>query len=109
MADEHGEIMDTDSWIKDYGNEWEAVDLQINILSEGYSDRKPIKTFREYVLGRVYSGQECNLESIPQGFIHQSDRLVRIYNNFISRDELDIERMKRVIGLAKKVIYKKHN
>ena len=70
-------------------------------------DRDPALTFQEYVQDKVYLGQKCDLGIIPRQFIHQSNRLVRIYNHLISQEEVDTDKVKRLVDMVLSVTHPK--
>jgi len=93
-------------WIGDYWNAWQPQHFRVFFRDELPDNKlEPVRTFQKYVedQGDNY-GKRCDLAIIPKLFIHQNDRLVRIYNNLISQEEIDLGRVEKVIKLAQKVI-----
>jgi len=97
-------------WIEDYWNEWASRAGYICFAQEGDGIEElkatPVKTFPEYVVEKEYYMQKCDLAIIPGSFIHQSNRLVRLYNALIAQEEIDLNKLERVTLLANKLIYK---
>jgi len=92
-------------WMNAYWNEWLPRARRIcRDHRDGDTEwlrEHPVVTFSEYV-----SGDECDFDIIPNSFISQTDRLASIYNNLISREELDLDKMDRVVNLAQRIIYR---
>lgn len=94
----------------DYWNVWASPAFDIMMAKrDGEFDKlrkNPLTTFQEYVPDKEYYGQKCDLKIIPEQFIHQTNRLVRIYNNLIAQNEIDLSKLERIVNLAQKAIYK---
>lgn len=104
---------DPDLWIQDYWNAWFVpffglyVDKKRGELKKN-SEYK-VKTFEEYVSEKVYYGQRCDMDIIPELFIKQNDRLVSIYNTVLKEEPLDFDKLERVTNLAHKVVYREYS
>ncbi|MFH1592013.1 MAG: hypothetical protein ABIB47_01465 [Candidatus Woesearchaeota archaeon] len=66
---------------------------------------EPVEAFQEYVSDRIYHNRKCDITKMPQRLIRQLDRLVKIYNSLIAQEEIDIDKLSRVVNLASKTIY----
>jgi len=100
-----------DFWIQDYWNAWIGPRMLISSIERRQGNLEDniqklrsarIPTFEEYVSipERTYDGQRCDLSTVPQRFIDQNDRLVRIYNKLLQEEEIDIRKLKRVIKIS---------
>jgi len=102
-------------WIQDYWNAWLGPSLALMFVEREKSDENirklrdgKIPTFGEFVSApkREYDGGRCDLTIIPERFIHQIDRLVRIYNSFLAEENNAFVKLRRTIDLAYKVVHK---
>jgi hypothetical protein len=97
-------------WINDYWTVWTSPAIEIAIAKgDNKTDlpiKDPLKTFKEYIAGKEYYGQKCDLGIIPQQFIHRTDRLVKMYNHLITQEKIDLNKLEKVVDLARKVIYR---
>jgi hypothetical protein len=75
-------------------------------LSELKSAR--VLTFGDYVSRpeREYYGVGCDTSIIPKRFLHQCNRLVKIYNSLLDEENINLEKLERVISIAQRVVYK---
>ena len=112
MKDEKNE--DSIRLVLDYWNAWQPSESKItfrNELGEKTKKLEPIRTFLEYYqdIQKQYSENgidyRYDISMILPRFIHQSNRLVKIYNSLISQKEVDLEKTMRVINLEQKIIF----
>lgn len=108
--DKFDETMNPCLWIEDYCNAWASPLLNIFMARRDGNLRElrenSLDTFKEYVAKKTYYGQRCDLTTIPERFIYQTNKLVGIYNDLIAQEKLDLDKLERVANLAKKVIYR---
>jgi len=98
-------------WIQDYANAWLGPSHALHWLERNEGDTEEnirevragvVPTFEEFVSmpERVYSGVRCDRSIIPKRFTHQNDRLVRMYNQLLEEDEINVPKLRRIIDLA---------
>ena len=68
--------------------------------------KSPVKTFEERKAENPFVRENCDISSLPQRFIHQTNRLARIYNEIVFSESPDFDKLERVIDLARETCYK---
>ena len=105
-------------WIQDYGNAWLGPSLALKFVEDDASEENikelrvgNVDSFEEFVSApkREYDGQRCDIDLIPQNFIDINDTLVRMYNKLLEKSEVDFVRLRRIVDLAHKVVYRGWN
>ena len=97
-------------WIQDYWNSWLNLGMEIYLAKNNGKDLPKdhkVETFAERFSKEkhFYYGQKLDISTIPKRFLHQNDRLVRVYNDLCSQASPDLDKLERVVEMARVLIY----